>query len=86
MPGKIALFFNQLNYLGKDDIIHCLSDLPKEYQAFADRRWKHKEKLIKSNNNEHFVKRMKGIGLITSFKEITDGKKDFYECWVKQLN
>lgn len=86
MPGKIALFFNQLNYLGKDDIIHCLSDLPKEYQAFADRRWKHKENLIKNNENELFVKRMKEIGLITSFKEITSGKKVLYECWVKQEN
>lgn len=86
MPSKIALFFNQLNYLGKDDIIHCLSDLPKEYKVFAERRGKHKETLLKSSENERFVKRMKEIGLITSFKEITEGEKDLYECWVKQNN
>lgn len=86
MPGKIALFFNQLLYLGEDDIINCLSDLPKEYQVFANRRWRHKENLIKTNENERFVKRMKEIGLITSFKEITEGNKNFYECWIKLQN
>ena len=85
-PDKKALFFNQLYQLGKDDVIQCLSNLPKEYKVFAERRWKHKETLLKSSENERFVKRMKEIGLITSFKEITEGEKDLYECWVKQNN
>lgn len=85
-PDKEALFFNQLYQLGKDDVIQCLSNLPKEYKVFAERRWKHKETLLKSSENERFVKRMKEIGLITSFKEITEGEKDLYECWVKQNN
>ena len=86
MPGKIALFFNQLYQLGEDDVIRCLSHLPKEYKVFAERRWKHKEILIKSSENDRFVKRMKELGLITSFKVNSDGDESFYECWVKQQN
>lgn len=85
-PDKKALFFNQLYQLGEDDVIQCLSHLPKEYKVFAERRWKHKEFLIKSSENDRLVKRMKELGLITSFKEITEGEKDLYECWVKQNN
>lgn len=86
MPGKMALFFNQLHYLGKDDIIYCLSHLPEEYQVFGDRRLKHKENLTKSSENERLLNRMKEVGIITSFKEKTEGEKDLYECWVKQQN
>ena len=59
-------------------------DKQPEYQAFANRKYRHKELLAKTDYNERLVSHLNKVDYLTSFKEITYGKSLTYECWIKQ--
>ena len=82
---KYELFINQINNMDNDMISECLSKLSPEYQAFANRKYRHKELLAKTDYNKRLVSHLNKVDYLTSFKETTTwNNKNVYECWIKQ--